>query len=529
MKRIERLGFVLTMAARAIVTAVLLQFVSANAQVAPFATVERVAIRAAAGPGGGPHIIATIGRAKDGSQAIIVRSFDGAKGSQLGTPLVLTNLLPPSEQMSDVLAPFIGCTGGFGGLGGFGGTCLQCLGGTVNFGGSVGGACFNCLGGFGGFGGLGGFGGYGCTFFAALDTSRRVYFFPLAIAQDGSPLLAGQPSVTGPVGPDSAGAGSSLAVIPQLIGGPEDGIIVIAVAVGTSLGEVWFTSVNSGDNRFDHPVGFAFGDGAVRALGWGLPQAGFFALGAVSGDSLFLIKPFAGGSPEVLQPSLIARLRDPRRTPLIDFSLQQPEPGIDAPPTSDPIRIVTANGTSEITVLEIPSNPVTGDALVVHSVENVGVPVKQVVFSSLTWLPADGAGVLYNRAFTMESGLAGRVWTIAGASMEFEPGAFNMRSRGRFVTATIEVENNDAELIDPSSVRLSVEGANGTLAALFHPPAELGDFDGDNNLNLRVKFSREDLAALLDHITGQEAVVRLNWLYGNGAEGSASAQIRIIR
>ncbi|MBX3278958.1 MAG: hypothetical protein KF868_13215 [Acidobacteria bacterium] len=58
---------------------------------------------------------------------------------------------------------------------------------------------------------------------------------------------------------------------------------------------------------------------------------------------------------------------------------------------------------------------------------------------------------------------------------------------------------------------------------------DLGDFDGDNNLDLRVKFSREALAALLDQTIGQEAVVRLNWLYTNGGEGSASAQVRIIR
>ncbi|HKF54906.1 MAG TPA: hypothetical protein VKJ45_05670 [Blastocatellia bacterium] len=48
--------------------------------------------------------------------------------------------------------------------------------------------------------------------------------------------------------------------------------------------------------------------------------------------------------------------------------------------------------------------------------------------------------------------------TVAGATVDFEPGTLNLRSNGRFVEATIEVENRGAATINVASLMLQVGG-----------------------------------------------------------------------
>src|SRR5262249_44736739 len=150
--------------------------------------------------------------------------------------------------------------------------------------------------------------------------------------------------------------------------------------------------------------------GPIQDLG-PIAQVGYFALGAVSNGKLFLINPDDDSAMPGLQPRLVADLRDPRAIPLIDFG--SPIVALDSKASTaeiDPWLIVTANGTSDIATLEIPANPTFGGTMTVRIVQPICDPVKQVVFGSLTWLPTDGSGVLYNKGFTLEDGLVGRVW-----------------------------------------------------------------------------------------------------------------------
>jgi hypothetical protein len=448
----------------------ILAFAPVKGQVSPFTTVARVSV-APRIKDGTSNTIATIGQAKDGSTAVIVRSFDRSTGFQQGSPLVLMG--DGSVRFKDVLVSNIQ-------LG---------LPGTV----------------------------------LALDSLRRVRIFPLGFRTDGTPFLAAPSRVIGPLGPSGAGEGTVIGE--TLVVNREAPTPISIIAIGTANGEV-VLAANNGDGILE-PVCTPISSGPIQDLG-PITQAGYFALGAVSGGKLFLINPDDDPAMAGLQPRLVADLRDPRRIPLIDFG--SPTLTRDSLPFIDPLTnlIVTANGTTEIATLEIPANPTFGDTMNLAQSNPNEVPVKQVIFGSLTWLPTDGAGVLYNAGFSFDEGIVGRIWTIAGASMEFGPDLLNLRSGGKWVTARIEVENNRAAEINTSSLRLSVDGASGSVPAVNHP-IQLADADGDNNLDLKVKFDRTALAALLNQTSGSTAIVRASWLYTDGTEGTASTQIRLIR
>ena len=283
------------------------------------------------------------------------------------------------------------------------------------------------------------------------------------------------------------------------------------LAIGTSTGEVITTT-----SVFE-PNDFKISDGPIDDLG-PIAQLGFFALGAVSNGTLFLIDPLGGG--------IAASLRDPRNTPLIDFG--SPLLGPDSKPlaSAEPARITTANGTAEIAILEIPTSPTIGGKLEVKIVETNSVPVKQVVFGSISYLSFDGSAVLYNPAYSLESGFAGRIWTLDGASMEVVPGSINVRAQGRFLTVPVEVANNGAARINVTTLAISVDGIAGSVPV---SETRLEDIDGDLNLDLVARLDRQALITLLQRTSGRTAILRTTWQFFDGEEGQASAQVRVIR
>lgn len=78
------------------------------------------------------------------------------------------------------------------------------------------------------------------------------------------------------------------------------------------------------------------------------------------------------------------------------------------------------------------------------------------------------------------------------ANVYIDPDSLNLKSKGKWVTIYIELaEGYDVGDIDISTVEL-----NGEISAELHP-TEIGDYDTDGFPGLMVKFSRQDLIAIL--------------------------------
>lgn len=78
------------------------------------------------------------------------------------------------------------------------------------------------------------------------------------------------------------------------------------------------------------------------------------------------------------------------------------------------------------------------------------------------------------------------------ASIDIDPNTSNLKSKGKWITAYIELpEDHDVRDIDISTVEL-----NGEIPAELHP-TEIGDYDADGIPDLMVKFDRQDLIAIL--------------------------------
>jgi len=75
----------------------------------------------------------------------------------------------------------------------------------------------------------------------------------------------------------------------------------------------------------------------------------------------------------------------------------------------------------------------------------------------------------------------------------FQPETLNLKAQGNFVTGYLEPPAGyAAEDIDVSSILL-----NGTVAVADGAPTSIGDFDGDGVADLKVKFSRSEVLAVL--------------------------------
>jgi len=350
-----------------------------------------------------------------------------------------------------------------------------------------------------------------------LDQSRRVQLFPISFRADGTPFVARGTSVIGPLGPSTAGVGTVFGEAPNAAN-PDDPYL----GLGTRNGHVVITTPHI--EPADYPVAST----PILDLG-GVPQVNSFALAAVSGGVLYWIDPEINPAIPGLQPAITASFRDPRTVPLIDFAstiLQR----TTAPWISPDIApIVTANGTKEIATLVVPATLTLNGTLTVATRNFVSTAISQVIFSSLTATPADGSGIIYNRAFDFAGGIVGRLWTVAGATMVLDAEPLNPRGPSRWLHARIEAENQRAAEIDLGTLTLSVDGARGAVPGGPRPAARLADFDGDTNVDLEVPFQSAVLNGLLRQVQGDMATVRASWRYQDGTEGTASAEVQVLR
>ncbi len=110
---------------------------------------------------------------------------------------------------------------------------------------------------------------------------------------------------------------------------------------------------------------------------------------------------------------------------------------------------------------------------------------------------------------------------IARATIDFDPDTLNLKSKGKWVTAYIELPNAyDVDEIDISTVRL-----NDTVLALAHP-TQVGDYDSDGVADLMVKFDRSDVQSILE--PGDEVEVTVSGQLINGTPFEGTDTIRVI-
>ena len=94
---------------------------------------------------------------------------------------------------------------------------------------------------------------------------------------------------------------------------------------------------------------------------------------------------------------------------------------------------------------------------------------------------------------------------MTNATLDFYPGTMDVTSKGRYLTAYIEIEENDnqntVDQIDKASICL--KKANDTMILIKGKmlytvgPAEIGDYDEDGAPDLMVNFDRQALSKFL--------------------------------
>jgi hypothetical protein len=295
------------------------------------------------------------------------------------------------------------------------------------------------------------------------------------------------------------------------------------MAIGTTTGELLTLRHRSGILSIDG-VSYIPPLAAAPVVDLGaIPQVGYYAFAAVAGGKVFLVRPDT-----VLGSEVTASLTDPRAVPLIDLSAPLASRTSAPLAAPAPIDLAAASGASEVAVLQVPASPGLGGALGVKSLDPICIPIVQLLLGSLAVLPFDGSGVLYDPLFTTEAGDFEARLTLSGASMEFDPEKLNLKSSGEVVTVTLEADNGRAVTINVATLTLSVDGVAGVLAPLSPPAPLLVDADLDGNVDLRVKFDRAALIALVQQAGRSSPIVRTKWLYLDGTEGEAAEQIVVF-
>ena len=130
--------------------------------------------------------------------------------------------------------------------------------------------------------------------------------------------------------------------------------------------------------------------------------------------------------------------------------------------------------------------------------------------------------------------LEGTVWfddikvtSASPATIGINPGTLNLKSKGNWITAYIELpEDYSVEDIDINSIILSKINGNLIDPPLYTVgPSEIGDYDGNDISDLMLKFDRQELIPLLE-VGDAELIVSGELVDGLMFEGTDT--IRVI-
>ncbi len=342
----------------------------------------------------------------------------------------------------------------------------------------------------------------------AICDNELVLEYRVAFDSAGLPKLMGDlPTIHGPFGdPAIDGSATVISEAPNWEDPKAGGII----AIGTASGRLHI--VRPGDSAV---TTVDLGPGPITGLA-AVAQVGFFAFAAAHNGHVIGVNAKTG--------AIVFDLAEPRPDPLIDLSNGAVfEPNSEPLTNPIPVPLVTANGTRQVAILQIPANPTNGGVLAAGLVVIASAPIGEAdaieirhFARSLFMLTVNGA-VLY-------SDKSGATLTIAGAVAELSPDTLNLASKGRFVTAMAECQNNLAAAIDTKTLALRYGGF--AVAAAM---AAVGDRDGDGQIDVTAKFDLMEVEGILHGAPAGPVILTLTWTYNDGTAGSAAADLRIVR
>ena len=115
---------------------------------------------------------------------------------------------------------------------------------------------------------------------------------------------------------------------------------------------------------------------------------------------------------------------------------------------------------------------------------------------------------------------------IVSATIDIHPETLNTKSKGRFITAYVEIDSHDVYDINLSTVVLK---DNVAIASALSSPSQIGDFDSDEKLDLMIKFTRKDVIDYLKSTSKTnmpvEFVVEGQMLSGEIFRGASIVQV----
>ena len=192
---------------------------------------------------------------------------------------------------------------------------------------------------------------------------------------------------------------------------------------------------------------------------------------------------------------------------------------IELPGTGFPgTPLLISNGSPDVNVAVMPTDNTT-ILFEPGQVFTLSTDINRIDKGSVFALSRDGQEVVFVPGFDPENFIPGvQPELVLGgwATVTFGPQTFSLSSKGNFVTAVIEGVNDDVLDIPFNSVLLAIGGISPT--PVLNPQRNnIADNDGDGNLEMVVKFDRQQLADWLSYLPEGSGFVGLRLSWNNGA------------